>query len=165
MLWYGLIYYLFFFFIFFFFLIFFSRLFYLNFINKLLIYNYLIKLSLGFFVFFVFISLTVLYYIYDYFSNFFYLINPEYGLIIYDNLTLNFLLNLNILNLNLIYVYYFPFIYIFLIVTILSILFCLAYSFNELISFFFYCSIILISGYILFFTILWSYFFYLMKCS
>ena len=152
MLWYGLIYYLFFFFIFFFFLIFFSRLFYLNFINKLLIYNYLIKLSLGFFIFFVFISLTVLYYIYDYFSNFFYLINSQYQIIIYDNLTLNFLLNLNVLNLNLIYVYYFPFIYIFLIVTILSILFCLAYSFNELISFFFYCSIILISGYILFFT-------------
>ena len=152
MLWYGFIYYLFFFFIFFFFLIFFSRLFYLNFINKLLIYNYLIKLSLGFFIFFVFVSLTVLYYSYDSFSNFFYLINHEYKIILYDNLTLNFLLNLNVLNLNLIYVYYFPFIYIFLIVTILSILFCLAYSFNELISFFFYCSIILVSGYILFFT-------------
>jgi len=35
---------------------------------------------------------------------------------------------------------------------VLSILFCLSYSFNELVSFVFYCSIILISGYILFFT-------------
>jgi hypothetical protein len=152
MLWYGFIYYLLFFFLIFFFIIFFSRLFYLNFINKLLIYNYLIKISLGFFIFFSFVSLTTLYYIYDYFSNFFYLTDTNSSIVIYDNLTLNFLLNLNTLNLNLIYVYYFPFIYIFLLITVLSILFCLSYSFNELISFVFYCSIILISGYILFFT-------------
>lgn len=152
MLWYGFIYYFFFLFTFFFSIIFFLRLFYLNFINKLYIYNYLIKLVLGFFIFFSFISLTTLYYIYDYFSNFSYLTNSDSGLLIYDNLTFNFLFDLNNLNLNLIYVYYFPFIYIFLLITILSILFCLSYSFNELISFVFYCSVILISGYVLFFT-------------
>ena len=81
-----------------------------NFINKLLIYNYLIKLVLGFFIFFAFVSLTALYYIYDYFSNFSYLNSFNSNLIIYDNLTFNFLLNLNKLNLNLIYDYYFPFI-------------------------------------------------------
>ena len=90
MLWYGFIYYIFFFFVFFFFIVFFSRLFYLNFVNKLLIYNYLIKISLGFFIFFSFLSLTVLYYIYDYFSNFFYFNNFDYKLVIYDNLTFNF---------------------------------------------------------------------------
>ena len=94
----------------------------------------------------------MLYYIYDYFANFSYIYSNSSSLIIYDNLTFNYLFNLNSLNLNLIYVYYFPFLYIFLLITILSILFCLSYSFNELIIFVFYCFIILISGYILFFT-------------
>ena len=147
MLWYGFIYYFFFLFIFFFTIIFFLRLFYLNFINKLLIYNYLIKLVLGFFIFFAFVSLTALYYIYDYFSNFSYLNSFNSNLIIYDNLTFNFLLNLNNLNLNLIYVYYFPFIYIFLLITILSILFCLSYSFNELIAFFLAYEMLLIPSF------------------
>lgn len=152
MLWYGFIYYLFFLFTIFFFLIFFLRLFYINFLNKFTLHNYLMKISLSFFVFFSFLSLISLYYIFDYFADFNLIYKNSYSLIIFDNLNLNYLFNLNNLNLNLIYVYYFPFIYIFILITVLSILFCLSYSINELIIFTFYCTIILLSGYILFFT-------------
>ena len=110
------------------------------------------KISLSFFLFFSFFSLTVLYYLLDLFNNFNLLYNESESLIVYDNLNHNFLFNLNNLNLNLLYIYYFPFIYIFILITVLSILFCLSYSINELILFTFYCSIILLSGYILFFT-------------
>ncbi len=58
----------------------------------------------------------------------------------------------NALTLNLIDVYSYPFIYVFLLVTVLSILFCLTYNTDELFSFMFYCQIILIAGYTLFFT-------------
>lgn len=56
------------------------------------------------------------------------------------------------LNINLSMVYYYPFIYVFLIITVLSILFCLSYNSDELISFILYCKVILMSGYTLFFT-------------
>lgn len=49
-------------------------------------------------------------------------------------------------------VYYFPFIYIFIIVTFLSVFFCLAYNKDELLSFTVFCSIILLAGYVLFYT-------------
>jgi len=56
------------------------------------------------------------------------------------------------LSVNLSAVYYYPFVYVFLLVTVLSIIFCLSYNSDELISFMFYCKIILISGYTIFFT-------------
>ena len=56
------------------------------------------------------------------------------------------------LSLNLIEVYYYPFIYVFMLVTVLSILFCLSYNKDELMSFMFYCQLILASGYTIFFT-------------
>ena len=49
-------------------------------------------------------------------------------------------------------VYTYPFIYVFVLVTSLSIVFCLTYNYDELMSFMFYCSVILIAGYSLFFT-------------
>ena len=49
-------------------------------------------------------------------------------------------------------VYLYPFIYVFLLVTVLSIVFCLTYNQDELYSFMFYCTLILMSGYALFFT-------------
>ena len=49
-------------------------------------------------------------------------------------------------------VYCYPFIYVFILVTVLSIIFCLSYNLDELNSFMFFCTLILISGYILFFT-------------
>lgn len=60
--------------------------------------------------------------------------------------------NTNALGLNLVQVYCFPFIYVFLLVTVLSIVFCLTYNVDELFSFMFYCQVILLAGYILFFT-------------
>lgn len=56
------------------------------------------------------------------------------------------------LSLNLIEVYYYPFIYVFMLVTVLSILFCLSYNKDELMSFMFYCQLILAAGYTIFFT-------------
>ena len=53
---------------------------------------------------------------------------------------------------DLLQVYYFPFIYIFFFVTLLSVFFCLSYNSNEFSVFIFYCSAILVAGYILFFT-------------
>jgi formate hydrogenlyase subunit 3/multisubunit Na+/H+ antiporter MnhD subunit len=53
---------------------------------------------------------------------------------------------------NLIEVYYYPFIYVFILITILSIIFCLIYNKDELISFIFYTILILLSGDILFIT-------------
>ena len=57
-----------------------------------------------------------------------------------------------VLNINLLSIYYFPFIYIFLFITILSIFFCLSYNSAEVVSFSFYCAIILFFGYLMFFT-------------
>ena len=152
MLWYGFIFYIFMFFLLLFFLSFFLRLTYINSLNKFNIFIYLIKITLSFFIFFAFTSLISIYYVFDHFSNFYFFYSKEFSLLFYDNITLSFFFNLNYLNLNLIYVYYFPFIYIFILITTLSILFCLSYSINEILIFSFYCSIILIAGYILFFT-------------
>ena len=54
--------------------------------------------------------------------------------------------------LNMIQVYFYPFIYVFLLVTILSVVFCLSYNTDELAAFMFYCIVILVAGYALFFT-------------
>jgi formate hydrogenlyase subunit 3/multisubunit Na+/H+ antiporter MnhD subunit len=56
------------------------------------------------------------------------------------------------MSLQLLDVYLYPFIYVFLVVTALSIVFCLTYNSDELATFMFYCMIILLSGYSLFFT-------------
>ncbi len=152
MLWYGFVYYFFFLFIIFLFIIFFLRLFYLNLITKLSIYNFFSKIALSFFLFFSFFSLTTLYYLLDLFSNFIFFQNQFESIFFYDNFSYNFLFNLSSLNINLMYVYYFPFIYIFILITVLSILFCLSYSINEITIFVFYCFNILVAGYILFFT-------------
>lgn len=61
-------------------------------------------------------------------------------------------LNLSASSISLVEVYYYPFIYVFLIITILSIVFCLTYNKDELMTFMFYCQLILLSGYALFFT-------------
>ena len=75
------------------------------------------------------------------------------------------LLDINAVSINLVDVYLYPFIYVFLLITGLSIIFCLSYNKDELLSFMFYCQIILFSGYFLFFTdSLITFFFFFMKC-
>lgn len=129
------------------------RLFYLSVFCKYDIVSFLLKTVLGFFLFFLTVSLTSLYYILDFFSNFTIVYSlPTFDLMIFDYYAYDYLLNSNALNLNLTSVYYFPFIYIFIIITVLSILFCLAYNTSELIAFIFYCTLILLAGYLLFFT-------------
>ena len=153
MLWYGFIYYTIYLFLSFISILFFFRLFYLNVFYRLELVGSVLKYALSFFVFFAFFSLTVLYYVLDYFSTFQVAnLSNSAGLFIFDYYCYNFLINSNAVNLNLISIYYFPFIYIFVIITTLSVLFCLAYNVNELTSFMFYCTLILMSGYILFFT-------------
>lgn len=153
MLWYGFIYYVIFLFLTFIFVLFLFRLFYMNVFYRIDLINILLKYVIGFFIFFSLFSLTVLYYLLDFFSTFqiCYFFN-DVNIFFFDYYSFNYLLNFNALNLNLISVYYFPFIYIFIVITSLSILFCLSYNINELSSFMFYCTIILMSGYVLFFT-------------
>lgn len=64
----------------------------------------------------------------------------------------NSFLTVQALNLNLVQVYFYPFIYVFLLVTVLSILICLSYNSDELSSFISYCIIVLVAGYVMFFT-------------
>ena len=123
------------------------RFFKLDSISTLFIY------TLSFFLLFTTLSLMVLYYIFDYFSQTLiipYGNNLDSTLILYYHY--DFLMESSSLNLNLISVYYFPFIYIFILITVLSIIFCLNYNLSELTAFMFYCTIILLAGYILFFT-------------
>lgn len=153
MLWYAFIYYFFFFFILYFLMIFFLRIFFLSLVTKNNLFIFLTKISLSFFLFFSFVSLTSLYYIFETFSGFTYLYTARAaGWTFFDNNAENSLFNYTSNNFSLIYVYYFPFIYIFVLITILSILFCLAYNLNELTIFTFYCTLILLAGYTLFFT-------------
>lgn len=68
--------------------------------------------------------------------------------IFFTNTRVNFS-NVNLVMLD---VYYYPFLYVFLFITVLSIIFCLTYNIDELLSFMYYCIIILMAGYTLFFT-------------
>ena len=95
-------------------------------------------------------SLLVLNYSLDFYHESIYLITNSYSLQITS--ILSKFVSSNSLTLNLIDVYAYPFIYVFLLITVLSILFCMTYNTDELFSFMFYCQIILISGYTLFFT-------------
>ena len=95
-------------------------------------------------------SLLILNYSLDFYHESIYLITNSYSLQITS--ILSKFVSSNSLTLNLIDVYAYPFIYVFLLITVLSILFCMTYNTDELFSFMFYCQIILISGYTLFFT-------------
>jgi len=112
----------------------------------------------NFFLFLTLVVMTVLYYTLDVFSTFTYLNFFSYenieihALTYFDNSFSTYLFNLDYLNLSLVSIYSFPFIYIFVFITILSLLFCLAYNSNELMAFSFYIVIILVAGYVLFFT-------------
>lgn len=128
------------------------NLYYINSLNKFNVYGFLVKSVLSFFVFFAALSLINLYYIFTHFDSLNVFFAARSSLLIFDYVTFDALFNLTNGGANLAYVYYFPFIYIFILITILAVLFCLTYSVNELAIFMFYCIVILVSGYILFFT-------------
>jgi formate hydrogenlyase subunit 3/multisubunit Na+/H+ antiporter MnhD subunit len=153
LLWYGYIYYLFFNITVVISTFFLLRIYLLNFIGQSNSFSSLSRLFLASMVFAFFFMFTSLNYLLDYYSELVYISNSastEISLI--STFTISKLININSVSLNLVQVYYYPFIYVFLLITILSIIFCLTYNYDELFSFMFYCQIILIAGYVLFFT-------------
>ena len=99
------------------------------------------------------ITLVSIYNIFEYFSVLSFRYTQTTGLpFVFPNLYWDSILSSSYLDLHYTSVYYFPFIYIFILITFLSLFFCLTYNKNELSSFSIYCLIILISGYILFYT-------------
>jgi hypothetical protein len=152
-LWYGFIYYLTatFFVVLAVFALF--RLAYLHTLNRLEIATLVLQYCASFYTFFLTISLLTLYHLLDFFTTFTVLYHTlSEGIFLCDFLCLDSTLSASALDLNLLTIYTFPFLYIFLLITILSILSCLAYNVNEVVTFIFYCTAILMSGYLLFFT-------------
>jgi hydrogenase-4 component B len=94
-----------------------------------------------------------MYYLFDNFSSFDLLHSSIPGeVLFFTPISQGFLVDQLMSGLHPISVYYFPFIYIFILITILSILFCLAYNANEFTTFIFFCIVILTAGYSMFFT-------------
>lgn len=130
----------------------------LNSTIKFIIFQKSTKLFLSQSVFFLFFSFTILNYLLD-------LYQETINLCLFTGRDFTFcksffflsygsvrLFNINSISLNVLDVYLYPFIYVFLIITILSIVFCMTYNKDELISFMSYCQLILLAGYFLFFT-------------
>ena len=153
MLWYGYIYYFLWLIILFITLIFFLRLVFLTFFYTFNIVQIISKHILSFFIFFSFVAFFSIYNLLDFFTSFHNIIFlSPLSISIIDFIPTNYIWNVYNLNLNILSIYYFPFIYIFIVITVISILFCLAYNINELMGFMFYCTLILIAGFTLFFT-------------
>lgn len=102
-------------------------------------------------LFYFFFTLTALNYLLDQYTEFSF---SSFGELKLSLLTTHYpkLLDLSSLSSMNFEVYLYPFIYVFLLITVLSIVFCLTYNHDELYSFMFYCTLILMSGYVLFFT-------------
>jgi len=151
-LWYGYIYYILALFSLFGFTFFVVKVAYTGSLNYKKIIKNCFFLFFTFFLFLTLVILTTLYYTLDLYSTFNYLTSTV-GLFNYlENSASRYLLDIKLLNISLVSIYSFPFIYIFIFITILSLLFCLAYNNNELITFSAYIVVILLAGYVLFFT-------------
>jgi NADH:ubiquinone oxidoreductase subunit 4 (subunit M) len=153
-LWYGYIYYIFFNILLLSVTLYFLRLFFLNSLLRLNTFLLLNRFFLSIMSFFLFVTLVVLNYLMDYYQDLIYIssLNSTSDIEIVNVLLFDHFFFINSLNLNVCQVYYYPFIYVFLLVTVLSILFCLSYNSDEVVAFMFYCQVILIAGYVLFFT-------------
>jgi len=113
-------------------------------------YTYATKFLLTGSLFYLFLMLTVLNYLLDVYSD---TCTLSYGHLSVNTAWLgDKLVCANALSLQLLNVYLYPFIYVFIVVTVLSIVFCLTYNSDELSTFMLYCTVILLSGYSLFFT-------------
>ena len=110
------------------------------------------RLFLSSMMFFFFITFTSMNYLLDYYQDIIFINSSLYDLSVLSLFTLNKFISLNAVGFNMVQVYTYPFIYVFLLVTVLSIVFCLTYNIDELFSFMFYCQVILLAGYVLFFT-------------
>ena len=154
MLWYGYIYYIIFSLISMLIVLFLLRS--LNLVNLFRLNSGLIinRLFIANILFFLFLSFTLLNNLMQFYQDIILITPFSWGveLTLVNTFTSLHLLNASASSLSLIEVYYYPFIYVFLIVTVLSIVFCLSYNKDELMSFMFYCQLILLAGYALFFT-------------
>lgn len=103
-------------------------------------------------LFLFFVAFTTLHYLLDFYQDLLLLSAEGADLNLVCVWSFAKFVNVNAVSLNLLQVYFFPFIYVFLFVTVLSIVFCLSYNTDELSSFMFYCLVILMAGYTLFFT-------------
>lgn len=152
LLWYGYIYYVLIFFITSVLSSFVLKVSFTHSINYKKIVRYGLFLFSTFFLFFTLSILTTLYCVIDKCFTFSY-VTTGTGLFNYlEESTNRQLINAKHLNISLAGVYALPFIYIFIFVTVLSLLFCLTYNVNEFITFSTYVVIILLAGYVLFFT-------------
>lgn len=114
--------------------------------------SHLNRLFLGATLFLFFVGFTTMNYLLDYYQEVLMLSVSGSDLALLTTFPTARLLSSHATGLNLVEVYCYPFIYVFLLVTVLSIVFCLTYNTDELFSFMFYCQLILLAGYILFFT-------------
>ena len=125
----------------------------LTFLNSLSMqgaYAYSTKFFVTAVIFYLFLTMTVLNYLLDSYSDVC-VVSLDY-LNVKTAWLNDKLLFSNSVSLQLLDVYLYPFIYVFLVVTALSIVFCMTYNSDELATFMFYCMVILLSGYSLFFT-------------
>ena len=154
MLWYGYIYYLLFNLLVMLLILFFLRTFFLSSLYRTMVTTFISKLFMTntlFILLLIFLGLNLTLDFYQYvifFSNTSWNLDINLLSLFMDQ---SFLSTTN-LSLNLIEVYYYPFVYVFILITILSIIFCLSYNKDELMSFMFYCQVILMAGYTIFFT-------------
>ena len=120
---------------------------------QLLIYQKLSKIFLSQTIFFILVTfLTLNSFLDAYQENLLFNLNCLLNTNVLIFLIDSKLFTLQTLSFNLLNVYLYPFIYVFLLVTALSIIFCLSYNKDELITFMVYCQTILLAGYLLFFT-------------
>ena len=119
-----------------------------------ILFQKLSKFFLSQIIFLLVFMLLVLNYLLDFYQEviYFNILNNFSSKLFFLTFSYDKLININSLSLNLLDVYLYPFIYVFLLITVLSIVFCLSYNKDELISFMFYCKVILLAGYFLFFT-------------
>lgn len=119
-----------------------------------ILFQKLSKFFLSQIIFLLIFMLLLLNYLLDFYQEvvYFNILNNFSNKLFFLTFSYDKLININSLSLNLLDVYLYPFIYVFLLITVLSIVFCLSYNKDELISFMFYCKVILLAGYFLFFT-------------
>lgn len=133
---------------------FFSRINNTNYLTQLSKFKKLSNAFVSYVIFVLSIMFIMLNLLLDNYQNSFFLpsFSRDESSLCFTPLTLPRLVCALSLSAGLIDVYLYPFIYVFILITVLSIIFCLTYNKDELYSFMFYCSIILVSGYFLFFT-------------
>ena len=129
------------------------RLFYLNSIYRLNIFPYLHRIFISCVLYLTLLIFSSLKVSLNSYSSYVLLANLTDCSISYLGLaTLSNLSKLVPFSGNYYSVYCYPFIYVFILVTVLSIIFCMSYNTDELLSFMLFCKVILLAGYILFFT-------------